>query len=400
MKQHFLLPTIGATAVLLMVPGIRSYATAPKWSFLAVAVALAVCFTKVKMTKGHGIGLCFLAWAALSLLRAPVIDDGLQGFAWLSILAGAFMLGAAEKDLRLFFMVTGLAFIPSMLNMAAVRCCGVYFSVGGVFPLGGTFGQPNFAGEAAAAVAASALGMISLRRCPPLIAVGPALATMLLSGSRGGFIGLATMFAVRLMADLKGRAKVVALGVFLACIVGTAYTLTNLQGREASAQRLDIYRDTYDGLTFFGRGIGQYRATVPEKGHRLAARNLNSEHAHNDFLEIAFELGIPGVVLFAWLVATALYGARSDEPAAYAMGSLLVAGLFGFPLYEPVAAFLFAVVAGHLCAVGARVRNELDDRAGSPSPGVPVMAQATADDPTASGGKNLPVGVAVAAGRR
>jgi O-antigen ligase/polysaccharide polymerase Wzy-like membrane protein len=381
MRQLFPLPFIGFIAVLLVIPGIREYATASKWSFLAVAVAVSVCFTKIRWSPGYGVGLCLLLWSALSLLWSPVWQDGLQGLAWLLIMAGAFILGGSAKDLRLFYLVTSLAFIPSAINMALFKFTGVYVSFG-MFPAGGTLGNPNFAGEAAAAIAASALGVISLRRSfPRLIAVSPALATMLLSGCRGAIVAFGAMGLCRLW---RVSPLAVAL-LFLAGMIGLGFTLGSQSRRDALTQRAMIYRDTIDGLTFFGRGIGQYRAMVPEKGHRLSAISLNTEHAHNDLLEIAFELGFPGIVLFAWLCFTAVR-ARSDGAEPYVLGSLLVAGLFGFPLFEPVASFLFAVVAGHLCAAGARLRNELDWSAGHPGAGVQRLAATLADGSVTPGG--------------
>ena len=397
MKQLFPLPFIGFIAVLLVIPGIREYATASKWSFLAVAVATSVCFTKIKYTKGHLIGFWLLNWALLSLLWCPVWYDGLQGAAWLLIMAGAFILGGAARDLRLFYLVTSLAFIPSAINMALFKFTGVYVSFG-MFPAGGTLGNPNFAGEAAGAIAASALGVISLRRSfPRLIAVSPALATMLLSGCRGAMVGFGLMALCRLWQH--PRSAVIVLCFCLMGTFGLGYTLNDQHRRDAIVQRAMIWRDTIDGLTFFGRGIGQYRAMVPEKGHRLSALSLNTEHAHNDLLEIAFELGFPGIVLFAWLCFTAVR-ARSDGAEAYILGSLLVAGLFGFPLFEPVASFLFAVVAGHLCAAGARVRNELDWSAGHPGAGVQRLAATLADGSVTPGSFDVSARLAATAGGR
>jgi hypothetical protein len=400
MKQLFPLPFIGFVAVLLVMPGIREYATASKWSFLAVAVALSVAFTKIRFpfTLGHCLGFWLLNWALLSLLWCPVWYDGLQGAAWLLIMAGAFILGGAAKDLRLFYLVTSLAFIPSALNMALFKFTGVYLSFG-MFPAGGTLGNPNFAGDAAAAIAASALGVISLRRFfPRLIAVSPALATMLLSGCRGAIVAFFVMGLCRLWQHQR-------FAVVLLCLVGVAgvgATLNDQHRRDAIVQRVIIYRDTIDGLTFFGRGIGQYRAMVPEKGHRLSTLSLNTEHAHNDLLEIAFELGLPGIVLFAWLVTTALRAGPEPAhgPDPWVLGSLLVAGLFGFPLFEPVSSFLFAVVAGHLCAASGRVRNELDFGASHSSAGFQGLAPCSADGPTASGRQGVSARLAGSASGR
>jgi O-antigen ligase len=83
------------------------------------------------------------------------------------------------------------------------------------------------------------------------------------------------------------------------------------------------------------------------------------DHAHNDYLELAAELGLPCAVLFFaaifWLAARPLGAslrARSSLARALALGSfgavvaLLVHGVADFNLYIPANALVFAVMLG------------------------------------------------------
>lgn len=83
------------------------------------------------------------------------------------------------------------------------------------------------------------------------------------------------------------------------------------------------------------------------------------DHAHNDYLELTAELGLPCAVLFIagifWMAAQPLrasFRARSSLARALALGSfgaivaLLVHGLADFNFYIPANALVFAVILG------------------------------------------------------
>jgi O-antigen ligase len=380
---------IGGLAILLVVPGLREYATAAKWSFLAVSVALAVCFVEVRMTKCHWIGLWLLVWATLTLLWAPVTVDALQGLAWLFVLAGAFVLGSAASSMAPLYTVAGFALLPSLIGLFLVRFFGLHIPLVNIDSTAGTFGNSNFAGEAAALIASSGLAATKLRKNIPNFIP---LAVLGLSLCRGGLVGFGLMGAIRLWR--VSRLSVVALALIAAFALGL--TLENAAKREAIVQRTLIWRDAFDGLTVLGRGVGQYRAVVPEYGHRLSALSLNTEHAHNDALEVAFELGLPGLVLLVWFFATAIRQGMAAE--RYVLGSALVAGLFGFPLFEPVTGFLIAVVAGHCARARVCLRDDVDECASDAVPSPERVAAALGLRPAASGGVCVPAGLAGATG--
>jgi len=104
-----------------------------------------------------------------------------------------------------------------------------------------------------------------------------------------------------------------------------------------------------------GIGIGQYYATSALFLTPQMAWTYGHENAHNYFLQIAAELGIPGALLFvAWTaggLGVALRGAvPSSDPrllgAAAGAGALVATCLTGHPLLIDEVAFPFWIVFG------------------------------------------------------
>jgi O-antigen ligase len=109
----------------------------------------------------------------------------------------------------------------------------------------------------------------------------------------------------------------------------------------------------------WGVGLGDYVRT----SRRFLSPNETSpsgfgqfgENAHNNFLQVAVELGIPAGVSFAWLVmpiAFAVWGRASRtappefEGLALGVNVFLVSALLGHPLLIPEVAILFFVAVG------------------------------------------------------
>ena len=77
------------------------------------------------------------------------------------------------------------------------------------------------------------------------------------------------------------------------------------------------------------------------------------ENAHNNFVQVAAELGLTGGVVFAWLVAAALFvaahGVHADRLRLFVLAALaafVITWLAGHPLLVPEAAYAFWIVLG------------------------------------------------------
>ena len=201
---------------------------------------------------------------------------------------------------------------------------------------------------------------------------------LVFSKSRGGIAGLfAGILVVGAIAFYQTRRRWMAVTLPLILALPVVYSfwigITPVIGRfEALAQagafeqdRLALWRDTValiQDYPLLGTGLGTY----PWSSIYYQSTNLTMryEHAHNDYLEFAADIGIPAaVVLFGslWFLlgkivrqAPALEHSRERILAAGCAGSflaLLTHEIVDFNLQIPANAFLFSWIAGTVAAM-------------------------------------------------
>lgn len=194
-----------------------------------------------------------------------------------------------------------------------------------------------------------------------------------LSGSRSGFI-ISFLNIILSVFILKNRPKLsnypkmrlgfALLTVFVAAVIflrlspaSTRFHMTNIP-----ELRLQILPDLMKMAWYYfpvGSGFGSfdtvYRIVEPFK--MLGLEYLN--HAHNDFIEIVIEGGLPALLaimtflgLWAWRVVVIwricptsnkiLYGRLGSVVSA----SLLLASAVDYPLRTPILAFIFTIACG------------------------------------------------------
>ncbi len=200
-------------------------------------------------------------------------------------------------------------------------------------------------------------------------AVGFAVcATALLgSQSRGGALAAIAGSAFVLALSSKGGRQrsgltatlVVLLAVFVAVIGASGVLGRFMATTSAEEMRVPVYIATVEAIgdrPLVGHGLGSYRdifrAYVPD-----GAGVGEWDKAHNTYLELAFELGVPAATAFllailivvAHAVRAAVSDGREAAIALAAAGCALAAGvhsLFDFSLQIPAVAALFAFVLG------------------------------------------------------
>jgi O-antigen ligase len=188
-------------------------------------------------------------------------------------------------------------------------------------------------GAAAAAVAPA---------WPAVFAAGAMVAAIVFSTARGAWLAALTM---GLALVLIGRSRRV-LALLAALVVVGAVLLAASPGLRAQVpplaslggvnqHRLAIYRANLDIVAahpVFGLGFGRYRphAKPYYEPYPLADRR---SHAHNNFLQMAAEAGLPGVAAFTFLFAMVLRRALAALPRAASGWARLcgtVLGVVGF----------------------------------------------------------------------
>lgn len=335
---------LGFLITALFFPGLSGAATAPRWAFLSIAIPL-LFPNNVRITTAHVLLCCFIGWAALSLAWSPLYLDASLQLWFLILFAGAFCIGSELPDLRKLFI--GAAMGMTLSSAAAIA--QVFFNYKGIAQYaipGGLFINPIMLGEISALVL---LGLIVHRLWYLIPCVAPA---MLLSGARGAWLGL----IVGLVAWTRSRALA---ALCLTVLIAGSWHAYNTNWRIDSIQeRFAIWSDTYDGLTWRGRGVGSFYGQYPDVASRTDTLKARPNHAHNDILEIAFELGIAGAGLVVALCGVLLSHHRGRHWPVFI--AFLVMGLFGFPLHNPATAFIAAMVAGHLAYPRSLFRADMD----------------------------------------
>jgi len=126
------------------------------------------------------------------------------------------------------------------------------------------------------------------------------------------------------------------------------------------ASRLGVWRDSVAIIRDYplaGTGLGTYRWA--NRRYQSSRFHLVSDHAHNDYLEFAAEIGIPAALLLflgLWVLeirvamrALSLRSVRERILAAGcagAMAAILMHGITDFNLQIPANAFIFSWIAG------------------------------------------------------
>lgn len=345
-------------------PGAAGAATTPRSAILAGV--LPWLLRDVRLTAAHVAGLAFLLWAIIAIFWTPEKLDGFRALAGYLTLGACFWAGCQLQSLRPVLIGAGL-------GMAVSSAVAVGQSLGWhPFPVinqnAGLFVNGNFMAEAAALILVGAVaerlwwvipGLIPAMVLPDARGAALAAATALVaySGRRG--IRVAAIAAALILPALiaavvvvMGRGHVGPMGAleFLASQAG-------VKGVGPLGERALIWQSAWDGRTFFGWGTGSFWSVYPHFDLRIGA-TANPEQAHNEFITILFELGIPGLVAFLLFCAT-LSGPL--DTARLILIALLVESCFAFPLHMPATGFLGMVAAGY----AVRSRYLLGDLVGA-----------------------------------
>jgi O-antigen ligase len=234
------------------------------------------------------------------------------------------------------------------------------------------YGDLNAAGSYFSMMLLVAAGLAGRLR---IIAMGSALligTALWIAGSRtamGAAFGMAVLAGLMTLRGrgLRRNAPVIAALVLLAAVAFAAWSWYPPGRNSAGAWSLSVRTelagaalDMAAAHPFFGIGIGRfYVLSDAYIGEKLKARGMQRENAHNYFLQVLAELGVPGLLLFLSVIALALRaGVRGAGPPGPSWG--LIAGLCAFlltcvgghPLLVPAAAYPFWIALGVAASLG------------------------------------------------
>lgn len=311
--------------------------------------------------------------------------------------ASLVLIDSAKRISRLAMAITifgfGYAFFAILQSVLSPdKIYGIYDAL---TPFGSFVNRHNFA-AAMEMMVAIPLGMIFTGAVRPdkrllyVIAIALMGAALLLSGSRGGLMAFiaSVIFLVIITARGSGTKKLVlrvAMSLLLlAAVVGGAVfvggdtSLTRIVDtagtKDVTTGRFEIWGVTLKMIAAdmpFGSGLGAYGVAYTR--FDTASGLARVEQAHNDFLQVASDAGIPGVLiglLFLFLLyKTARRALRSRNliRRGIATGALtgifavLVHSLFDFVLHTTAVSMLFVLLLAILAAAGHEYPDDIAD---------------------------------------
>lgn len=211
--------------------------------------------------------------------------------------------------------------------------------------------------------AAFAIGQARATRVAGALATVVILLGAWLAGSRTALalvpVALGALILLRRRTRPTGRRALAA----VAAAVALTLAVLTWSGRHGAGAAAWAIRHDFAVVTarmvahdpVFGVGIGRYydrsAGFMPESLKRYYAR----ENAHNQFFQIAGELGVPALLLFSLLVGTALWpplrcASGETVPLAVGVGAFLASALAQHPLLDPQVAGTFWLLLGTLKA--------------------------------------------------
>lgn len=309
------------------IPGVIGSASNTSWAVMWLAMPLLLLNCKIEMTLIHVLGLLFLSYAALSLLWSP---HGFLELMQLLALASVFVWGCTLKDLR--SVTIGLSIGLAVSSVIAIP---QYFQV--ELPIlnagkgaSGLFINPNIYAEISGLI----LILLIINKLWWFI---PVTVPGLLVSSRAVMIG----FVVIGLMWLWNKSKLAVVSIIGSLIFAASFI--NI-ATGSIYERLNMWNDMSAGFNVFGNGIGSFVFKFPDFNKHLDATTSFAEYAHNDLLQLIFELGIGSLPLIL-IVALLL---KVNNEYRNALVFFIVIGLFGFPLHMPDTGFVVALVAAQL----------------------------------------------------
>ncbi len=361
---NVVLPLTAGLVALAYLPGAIAPAHTLRWAILSVLVPLVLILlprdgSGARLTPGHWLIVTLLAYALVSIQWASSWSEALNGWWQLALFCGCILTGslARTRALETTYRVFALGLLPSafvaILQASHLPTWGIEQAreyPSGLFMSSQLYGEIGTLGFVLAPV--GGLTQLGL------------LAGVILSGSRAAMLAVALAGAILYARTIReGKLQAARFGVLcgalgIAAGLFQAFAKTSSVVASADAQlggglsrvsglRWPLWMDTVGALTPFGHGIGSYFVEIPRYVEAYPMAYIGRpEFAENEFLNFAFELGVPGALLLGGIFGLALFGRGSLKPRL-AVLALLVVSCLGFPLHMPATVFLGGLVLGH-----------------------------------------------------
>ena len=330
----------------------------------------------------------FIAWEGLSLLWTNDVRQGSIELLFFVLPFGLLAVALARLQwsrawvLTLYVQLALMALVFSVIGIVQyetrnifwnpkVRVDNAYAPSGWFYRVNSIFYDPSIYGRFLVIAILASLVVVLARRGDPLWAIAATLtivitwAGLLPSFSQSSFVALGA--AVTLAAILLWRRRSIWLVGAIVVVAAAAVVASPTVRHKASLSHITSGRSTLVSKgakvavhhPVAGVGVGGFRRAYADAAH-LKGKEPKAAASHTTPVTVAAETGVPGLLLFLWLVVAALQlafrrlGSSFEGTARLAFGLALVAilvhSLFYNALFEDPA--FWGLLA--LVAVGAR----------------------------------------------
>ncbi|MES2147989.1 MAG: O-antigen ligase family protein [Pseudomonadota bacterium] len=310
----------------------------------------------------------YVAIERLHAYRASFLVAALIGGTIAGIALGALQVASPDPNGSPYYLYrdvnfgVGTGFFANANHMATLLLCALPF-LAAVAASARASGRQQ---SAAVAIAAVALAL--------LVAVGIAI-----NGSLAAYVlflpvaAASALIVIKVGAAVRRGAIVAALLLLVGGVAVLNFTAIGGSsiGAEAAGSvqsRQEILATTTKAMRAYmplGSGLGTFRPVFDSFEDPDRVTPTYSSHAHNDYAELALELGLPGVFLlllfFYWWGKAAMDSWRSPESQPYvraaviASGAILAHSMVDYPLRTAAIASLFAM---SLAFLADRVKSD------------------------------------------
>jgi|SRR6267143_1530692 len=313
---------------------------------------------------------CLLSLLAWSAVAAPfALNQGVAFQFWTdfarTVLMALVIAGSVRgaRDLtRLIFVYAGVTVLYTAVVLSRFQLSADSWRLGRLY----NYDANDLATLIASAMPLALYLILGQRRLAVRVLAIAGLAVLLVgmirSGSRGGFIALLAVIAFVLVGFtmISVRARVAGLAAILTVVFAASndrywtqmqtilnphedYNLTSDAGRIKIWERGIGYMMAHPVVGVGGQNFAVAEGTISPLA-RLAERGIGVRWgaAHNTFIQVGAELGVPGLLLFVGLIATAFRslrrvtrqssraGAGSADADLPRLAQALMAALIGF----------------------------------------------------------------------